>query len=190
MWKPPFWLTDQEADWGYLGCKAQVYRFSWRTWLSSWQCNKTHTLCNSCSQERKNKKEQLVSCAASTCRAEEQRLSPVTCLYTLSPCLPTAEAALPMGHLLIRPEDAPGSAETVLLKTIHAPAAVHRSMWQGQMPPIECMQWLKYLATVFRTSMSNLTLSLAGAGEEPYTASDELLNGKCTLPGNCLQNSF
>lgn len=76
VWKPPFWLTDQRADWGYLGCKLQVYKFSWRTWLSCWQCNKTHTLCNSCSQERKNKKEQLESCAASACRAEEQQLSP------------------------------------------------------------------------------------------------------------------
>lgn len=45
-------------------------------WLSCWQCNKTHTLCNSRSQQRKKKKEQLVSCAASTCRAAEQRLAP------------------------------------------------------------------------------------------------------------------
>lgn len=76
VWKPPFQLTHQGADWGYLGCKVQVYKFSQRTWLSCWQCNKAHTLCNSRSQERKNKKGHLVSCAASTCRAEEQQLSP------------------------------------------------------------------------------------------------------------------
>lgn len=47
----------------------------------------------------------------------------------------------------------------------------------------ECMQWLTYFATVFMTSMSDLTLPLAGTGQESCMASDELLNGKYTLPG-------
>lgn len=38
----------------------------------------------------------------------------VTCLYAPSPFLTSTKAAVPIGHLYIRPEDAPGSADTVL----------------------------------------------------------------------------
>lgn len=147
VWKPPFQLTDQAADWGYSGCKVQAYKFSHRTWLSCWQGNKTHTLRNSPSQERRKS-----NAWAALPRPAEQRSScpPPTHLYAPTPFLLTVEAALPTGQIHIRPEDAPGSAETVLLKPLHAPAAVHRSLRS------EYMQWLKYFDPVFMTSMSDL----------------------------------
>lgn len=135
VWKPPFQLPDQGADWEYLGCKVQVYKFSQRILLSCWQGNKTHTLCNSPSQGKRRKS----NLWAALPWPAEQRSScpPPTHLYTPTPFLLTMEAALPTGHLPIGPEDAPGSAETVLLKPLHASAAVHRSMWQRWIPHTE-----------------------------------------------------
>lgn len=80
----------------------------------------------------------------------EQRSSgcpPVTLLYTPSSFLLTVETALPMGHLHIRPEDTPGSAKTILLKTLHAPAAVRGCVWQGWIPHTEV--WAYAMTEIF-----------------------------------------
>lgn len=151
-----------------------MYKFRCRTWLLCWQCN-THSLCNSHSHERRNKCDLWAALLQPACKGHVV----VPLLHTVHHNTPSTHfrGSNSHGDLHIRPENAPGCADTVVLKPLHGPQLY-------TVPHDRDGSWglsvhLKYFAVFILLwhQCQILNCLKVGAGWEPSMASHELLNG-------------